>query len=499
MKKIYLSLFTIFSIGINGQEIKDVFRYSQENIKGTARFQAMSGAFGALGGDLSAINLNPAAGAVFLNNNGGVTVNYDRFNNNTTLLGTNNATSKGSLNLSQIGGVAVFEDLRSEKWKSVTLGFNYDNTSDFDNEVISKGVNPTNSVAKYFLNYANGIPLNDIKNLNFYEQFYDEQQAFLGYEAFIINPQDDNNLNNTIYFSNIAGNTNFTQQNQEFTSGFTGKMALNISANYNDKLYLGFNLNGHFVDYRSTQIFAENNTNAIPAAETRVRNIRFENSLYTYGSGVSLQIGAIYKPISNIRLGVALNSPTWYELFDETTQGIAATRVDGATNQGTTSSFYSDVIIYEPYSIRTPWKATGSLAFVFAKKGLISVDYALTDYSFMKLKPAKDFETTNTKIQNLFTSSAELRIGAEYKIKQLSLRGGLRNQKSPYKDKSFRGDLNGYSAGLGYNFKTFKLDVAYSKMEVETNTELFNTGLTDRVLNQINNANFSVTLSADFN
>ena len=228
MKNIYLSLFTIFSIGINAQEVKDVFRYSQENIKGTARFQAMSGAFGALGGDLSAININPAAGAVFLNNNGGVTFNYDKFDNNTRLLGTNNKTNKGSLNISQIGGVAVFENLRSEKWKSVTLGFNYDNTSDFDNEIISRGINPTTSVANYFLNYANGIPLDNIKNYNFYKQFYDEQQAFLGYEAFIINPLDDNNLNNTQYFSNIAGNTNFSQQNQEITSGFNGKMALNL-------------------------------------------------------------------------------------------------------------------------------------------------------------------------------------------------------------------------------------------------------------------------------
>ena len=274
-------------------------------------------------------------------------------------------------------------------------------------------------------------------------------------------------------------------------------MALNLSANYNDKLYLGFNLNGHFVDFRSTQIFTENNTNAIPTAESRVRNIRFENDLYTYGSGVSLQVGAIYKPINNIRLGVAFNSPTWYELFDETTQGIAATRVDGTTSVGTTSSFYSDVIVYEPYSIRTPWKATGSFAYVFGKKGLISVDYAITDYSFMKIKPASDFEFTNNKINDIFRSSGELRVGAEYKIKKLSLRGGFRNQQSPYKRESSRGELNGYSAGLGYNFKSFKLDVAYSKIEVETNNALFNTGLTNSVINQNNNSNFSVTLSAD--
>ena len=35
---------------------------------GSARFQSMGGAFGALGGDLSAININPAGSAVFIDN-----------------------------------------------------------------------------------------------------------------------------------------------------------------------------------------------------------------------------------------------------------------------------------------------------------------------------------------------------------------------------------------------------------------------------------------------
>ena len=40
---------------INAQNINDVVRFGLEDIQGTARFQALSGAFGALGGDLSAL------------------------------------------------------------------------------------------------------------------------------------------------------------------------------------------------------------------------------------------------------------------------------------------------------------------------------------------------------------------------------------------------------------------------------------------------------------
>jgi hypothetical protein len=43
----------------------------------------MSGAFGALGGDLSAININPAGSTVFNNNQVGITLSTNSNRNNT--------------------------------------------------------------------------------------------------------------------------------------------------------------------------------------------------------------------------------------------------------------------------------------------------------------------------------------------------------------------------------------------------------------------------------
>jgi len=40
-------------------------RYSTGETEGTARFKSMSGAFGALGGDMSAVSINPAGSAIF--------------------------------------------------------------------------------------------------------------------------------------------------------------------------------------------------------------------------------------------------------------------------------------------------------------------------------------------------------------------------------------------------------------------------------------------------
>ena len=69
MKKILFLLITGLTASVShSQEISDAVRYAQDNLTGTARFRAMNGAFGAVGGDISAISVNPAGSAIFNNN-----------------------------------------------------------------------------------------------------------------------------------------------------------------------------------------------------------------------------------------------------------------------------------------------------------------------------------------------------------------------------------------------------------------------------------------------
>ena len=65
----------LYSLGSYAQSMDDVLRYTRPELKGSARYVSMGGAFNALGGDFSAINDNPAAAAVFLNSEIGVTLN----------------------------------------------------------------------------------------------------------------------------------------------------------------------------------------------------------------------------------------------------------------------------------------------------------------------------------------------------------------------------------------------------------------------------------------
>ena len=65
----------LYPLGTYAQSMEDILRYTRTELKGTARYVAMGGAFNALGGDFSAIKDNPAAAAVFLNSEIGLTLN----------------------------------------------------------------------------------------------------------------------------------------------------------------------------------------------------------------------------------------------------------------------------------------------------------------------------------------------------------------------------------------------------------------------------------------
>jgi long-subunit fatty acid transport protein len=480
---------------VHAQEIKDALRYSVDNLNGTARYRAMGGAFGALGGDLSAINSNPAGSAVFANNQIGITLTNYSTENNSNYFGTATSASENTFDINQAGGVFIFKNqAKNANWTKIAFAVNYENTNNFDNEQFSAGTNQRNSIANYFLNYANGIPLNVIKN-GYYSQLNNaEQQAFLGYQGYIINPVSED-LNNTSYTSNVREGGNYFQENSVYSTGYNGKLSFNFASSYKDRIYIGVNLNSHFSNYTQSQRFYEDNNNTLTNVE-RINRMRFSNDLLTSGTGFSFQLGAIAKVTDGLRLGLAYESPTWMNLSDEYSQSLSSVRSSLSGELAPTLVDPRVTNFYEPYRIQTPSKFTGSAAYVFGRKGLISVDYSLKDYSNTKFKPSNDsyFSDLNRSMQADLSNAAELRIGAEYKIKALSLRAGYRMEESPYKNNTTIGDLSSYSGGLGYNFGSTRVDISYSYAKRNFQQGFFNTGLTDAASIDVINNNVSLTL-----
>lgn len=482
------------------QNVEDALRFARTNPVGTARFNAMGGAFGALGGDFSSLNINPAGSAVFINGQAAVTLSNLNLRNKSNYFDTKTTENTSSFDMNQAGAVWIFEDYNPKNdWKKIAVALNYENQNNFDNATFSSGRNQNNSVSKYFTSYANqngGIRLQVLKDRFYDELNFEDQQAYLGYQGYIINPVDANNPNNVAYIANTAPGGVFDQQHSQIQTGYNGKLMFNLATQYKDFLFLGVNLNSHFADFRSNSSFFEN----YASASAGIKSIKFDNEIYTYGSGFSFQLGAIIKAKNGLRFGLSYESPTWFRMNDELTQNVVTTGFGFGNppnpNLSTAQPDSNVIKVYKSYSLRTPSKYGASLAYVFAKKGILSFDYGLKDYSNIKIGLQNDSRnlSVNQQLANNLKSTSDFRIGAEYKIKQVSIRGGFRYEESPFKDKVTLGDLQTYSTGLGYNFGDTKIDVSYSFARRNQQLSFFSQGFTDFANINVRNNTIALTL-----
>ena len=497
----FLSLWTL-----PAQNLDLVHVITQENISGNARYEAMSGAYGALGGNLSAIHINPAASAVFIANQFGLSTSAKSTTNNTSYFGTSTPTESRNSGLNQIGGVLILKNNNKDmEWKKIAFGFNAQMQSSYNNTIQINGTNTENGLDTYFLDYAAGknggaFGLNDGETVRDVYQFFGKsagygfeyQQAFLGYQGYIFDYLEDDDLflSNAIYSS--------VQHNHKIqTSGDKWDMALTISGQYNDWLYLGANMNFSGIEYRQISSTTESGYDL----NSPMREIYFQNNLYTYGGGVSLQFGVIATPNKNVRLGASYKSPTWYSSKDEFSQYLETQSNDAEGNS------FNDVIdltntvnVYEDYTIKTPSELRGSLAYIFGTRGLVSFDYIVKNYQKTYIGPNDNdvFIALNDQIDQSWTSTSSYRIGGEYRQGGVSLRAGYHLEESPYSNASIIEDRSGYSFGIGFNFKSSVINLSVLNSEQNRSHQLYDTGLLDRANNAIDLQQFTVSWNLKF-
>ena len=507
MKRFSFLLIMVFSMATtNAQNITDALRYSTEALNGTARFNALSGAFGALGGDAAAMTINPAGSAIFLRSAGSATISVIDKRNKASYFNTKTKASETNLKLNQAGFVFVFNNPNQESsLNKFTFGINYISTQNYDEDIYIQGTGNT-SIGEFFLIQAQGIPLDllQLQNGESISSLYSflgetegvaAQNAFLGYQGFIIDPENPLDPQNTQYFSNIAQGS-FNQEYSMLSSGYNGKFTFNFATQINNKFSIGINLNNNNINYRQYTYLFESNSNT----GSKVNKVGFENNLYTYGWGFSAQIGAIAKVTEALRIGVTYDTPIWYSIYEETVQYLETQRtIDGSVINTVVDPRI--VNIFYKYELRTPWKISGSAAYIFGKHGLISFDYNYKDYSFSKFSPYNDpiFVSENNTIKNELKGVSSYRVGAEYRINQLSLRGGYLFEESPYKNKTTIDDLNGFSMGIGYYLGNYSFDFSYSRTQQDREQQLYSIGLTNSASIEAINNNYTLSLAYELN
>ena len=431
MKKLFIAAiftftaFTSFSQSLSYQDLAILF--SQDDKNGTARFTAMSGAFGALGGDISSININPAGLSVFNNSSFSGTLNSRNTEINSNYYGSNLANQNNFTNLSQAGAVLVFDSAYKSDWSKFAIGINYRITKDFNNNFLVQGNSGVATFTEYPLDTNNPTLIYDVA---------DEQR-----------------------FNNSTG-------------GELSEVNFGFSSVYNQKLHVGLGLNFYDLNFNQqstlTEFNSDVNGNELDA------NLYQEN--FTTGTGFSANLGFIYKANQSFRFGLSYQTPTWFSEIIEDSNIVDNEGFFGDTEiivsndnliyDNTANGFFPSQQLF--YRLRTPSKLTASTAFIFGKNGLLSLDYSNKNYKGIKLSE-DDFSVENQAFQNDFRNTHNLNIGTEWRLDKFSVRGGYSYEQTPFENNNFNtgsalqlDDVTGYSFGAGYNFGNFKVDFAYS-------------------------------------
>lgn len=503
MKKIATLIILISGcLSMSAQTLMEAMNYSQE---GTARTMAMGNAFTALGGDLGSVSINPAGSAV---------AKYSQIGLSTGLTISTNVTqgyspyadgslpyferqmknSRTRMNIPNIGFILNYDTNRSSGIKNVSFGFIVNSSHSWQDDLYASGTNSTTSFigqmaeeASYY-GYSSsdlgsssafatmpwksviGYQSNMISNFGGYDDLYVGATEQI-YEEGV----DQNGL--PIYNLQLGGPLD--QSYGRRTLSKRNDMILNLGANISDFLYLGVNLGLVSVSHTTNDYFKEAAVNpddftfSMDTGET----VSFNSMIYRYSlsqrsDGAYGQLGFILTPGGGLRIGGAIQTPTFTSITEQWMESGETVFSSKAF-----SKYVESPIGEDSYRVRNPWKANVGLAYAIGRFGVISADYEVCDLSSIKystdLYENMDYiSDLNQHYQSVLKTRHNFRAGIEVRpYEMMAIRAGYEFETDPYKtldefgEDTIRLSKQNISFGLGFNSEgSFFADIACRKM-----------------------------------
>lgn len=470
------------------QGMLDAYRYSLSDLNGTARYLAMGGAFGALGGDISAMSGNPAGLAVYHSSEMVTTLSVNNFSTEAKWLGMNTTTDKTRLSMDNIAYVGYMPTGNDEGLTGWNFGFSYNRLKNFRRSYsMSAGSALNTSVSDYIASRAYGIDgkTQMVSGTDYDPYSSQDWLSVLGYNAGYI---DYYNNQNTAYYSSFGD----VDANGNWQPYSLSGASLRVNERGSVDLYqlsFGFDVSNVFMFGATVGItdLSYHYNSQYDEKFSNDNDLFLDNNLSTDGTGYNLKVGVLTRPTDFLRLGVAYSSPTWYKMTDyyyaEAGSYLTYTE-NGASKERSLKAHTPDTDAYTDYEYRTPDKWLFSAAAIFGQNALLSVDYELSNYGNMKLYDNNGntntyIDANNNDIQNYFKNQNTLRVGAEVRVTpQFSVRAGAAWSDSPMESVLKNGQLevntvgtiphftvdkgiSDYSVGLGYRFTPqFYTDIA---------------------------------------
>lgn len=490
----------------------DMFELSQTQFNfGTARAMAMAGAFTSLGADLSSMSINPAGLGMYRHNDISVTpmMSFARSKTNAPEYGNN---SRDRFSMANIGVVInAYEGSRS--LVSLNIGFGYNRIADLNYDYAFQRQNQAATIGDAYARqlYWGGISKNSFYNgggsgnWNWNNIAPEYWNAALAYRGFLVD-QVDPNKPDSWQPTWVTPNADVDHYTMLRSKGSIGEYVLSVGANINNKIYIGASLGiqsvyqRKYIDYVE-EYFYSDPSQAIPdfgnsGLDYQLLRWKLNQSVIVDGTGVNFKAGVVYRPTANLRLGVAIHTPTYYSLdrkFQSAAAGLAYANNDtdpnvkpddeGYISTAGDSNMTSPLLVDDgpnSWSFVSPTRLMFGASYTFGERGVISVDYERDWYNGIRIKDnpsGLDSQSWyNDTFRDVFKGSNILRVGAEFKpLPVLALRAGfgysgsmLKDDKTVLASPAIK-ETTYYGAGIGFVLaRGVLLDVAYQYMSSKT-------------------------------
>lgn len=498
---IFLALFSTNIFAQDNSYEALIKLYSSPTSTGTARFQAIGGNHSALGADVSSASGNPAGLGFYTRSEFSFTPGYQSTSNSSVYAVEPGKTTNANVNNFNIANIGVIfagaEPRFKDGWRG-TFGISYSRQNTLYNNIQFSGNSATNSITDSYAESVNRQTQNGsitqsglLSELNNYGPNNFSGSAPLYYWGYLINA---NNNSNTPFIG-TEPNSKVNQALDFQSTGRVSQWTLAYGGTANEHFYIGGNIGLPSYRYETVKTFTETYQ-----TYQEIKGFSETRLLTASGSGFNLTLGAIYKPNDVVRLGLTVVTPTWYDV-DESSSNSVNVNVDPAKGvnigtapdnailnrlngigykitQKTDKNYYitsiprlSTTTYNDNYQMRTPLKLSGGAAVFFKKKGFISADVEYVAYKGMNLSTTvidspiqNDLDNGNDNIKLFYNNALNVKLGGEYRIGMMSLRGGVSYYQNPYStnfDRTNAIDRSQmvYSAGVGYRSNAFYVDL----------------------------------------
>lgn len=464
----------------------DLYEVTQPGFTfGTARSMAMAGAFVSLGADFASLGINPAGLGMYRRDELTITpmMSFERSHNDAPGFYPNR---KNRFSLGNVGfTMNVYEGAGA--LVGVNIGFGYNRVQDLNYQYSFYTQGNSSSIADVFSDmlrwggFGVGDVTGDVSWKGIDPRFWG---SVLGYKVGMTDQAADGWRPTWIGSGADIGNYATV-----VSEGSVGEYEFSAGMNIANKLYLGATLGVQSLQQTKTYYYGEDyvygGDGVDPALDYQLRYANFNQEVRLDGAGVNLKLGFVWRPVQNLRLGVAFHTPTYYWI-DRRYEAFADSEVrvnnpadpeglkpgpDGLKRAQAATVVLEDTGDYD-WEFASPSRLMFGLSYAFGNRGVISVDYERTWYNGMRMKhnPADGGNGIyNDTFRAWYKGANIVRVGAEFKpLPLLAIRAGFGYMGSALRDRKMlasapmaRRTLYG-SAGVGLLLgRGVTLDLAY--------------------------------------